>query len=140
MTKRNIKLGVISMFLVGATFTLAGCGKNEEQKNTQENQEQSQAKNQSQTQDQNQVRATRGEGAPAGPPVELTSTCADKVEGDVCEATFPRKIKDDSEEEKTTGTCQKMGDSETLICRPANMPEGQRRGGVGPAGEVPTSE
>lgn len=127
MTKKNIKLALVCAFLLGATFALSGCGKNEEQKNTQENQEQ--ALEQEQIQNQNQAQSPRGKGVPGGLPKESIAACTDKAEGDSCEVVSTEKT-EDNVEEKITGTCKKMGKREELFCvlNTDNVPKDSKTG------------
>lgn len=131
MTKRNIKLGLIAAFLLGVTFALSGCTKNEEQKNTQENQEQAPAQDQAQNQNRENKRIMTA-------PREAIEACDGKAEGDVCEVLMQRRETSENKEEKITGTCGKIGNRDDLFCLSAeqNGPggEGMKRPVNAPAG------
>jgi len=137
MTKRNIKLGLIAAFLVGVTFALSGCGKSEEQKNTQENQEQTQEQAPSQEQDQAQNQNRENKRMMTAPR-EGIEACADKAEGDACEVLKQRRETSENKEEKITGACGKIGNRDDLFCLSAeqNGPggEGMKRPIGAPAG------
>lgn len=135
MTKRNIKLGLIAAFLVGVTFALSGCTKNEEQKNTQENQEQTQEQAPTQDQAQNQNRESK---KMMTTPREAIEACANKNEGDACEVSMQKRNTDKSEEKQITGSCEKVENKDELFCMLAvqNGPggEGAKRPIGAPAG------
>lgn len=63
-------------------------------------------------------------------PVEMTTACSGKSEGDACEITMSQG------KNKISGTCKKDPQGEQLSC----MPEGRQDGSGGPGREKPTEK
>jgi|GEM_PF-2991003 len=136
MSKRNIKLSGISLFLFSAVFVLSGCGNKDQAQTQPQNQDQNKTQTQAQTQTTEQKKAGAEESkddAKAGnPPAGMTEACSGKAEGDSCEVTMPNRDDATEEAKKMTGSCKKAGQSEVLSCMPTNMPQGGPRGGTTP--------
>jgi hypothetical protein len=135
MSKRNIKLSVLSVFLISSVFVLSGCGNKDKAQEQKQNQNQEQNKIQTQAPEQKRDGTGNANNGVRGgnPPAEMTEICSGKTEGDSCEVTMPARNGEEAEAKKMTGTCKKMGNSETLSCMPTNMPQGGPRGGTAPA-------
>jgi hypothetical protein len=131
MTKRNIELGIVSIFLISSIFILAGCSnknqKGKQNQNQDQNQEQIQT-NESKETNENDLKTKRGDGKMEGnPPAGMIEACKDKAEGDSCQISRPSKS-NDGEEKTMVGICKKGQNSEVLSCHPNNVSQNEPGG------------
>ncbi|KKP69172.1 MAG: hypothetical protein UR66_C0001G0054 [Candidatus Moranbacteria bacterium GW2011_GWE1_35_17] len=122
MLRRNIKLSIVFLFLIGISFSLAGCGGKETQKTGEENKnmEQNQVQNQA-VQGVNGERSDRGAGKFSA---EAETVCNGKAIGDSCEVAMPARNNEENEVKKISGVCTQMQNSEIVACKSADMPKG----------------